>query len=192
MRDPPPPCTAPPRVPPREAAHPRLPCHKQPIKVSAERVIASVAELADPNLHKHGPIASGDCSGCHDVHGGELAKLLTKPFASGFYQPFSTEAYALCFKRHVASGAQGRSCLVCHTVHASKHKSLIADSALFGQWKLPINFTPQLTGGSCSPGCHKPAPYARSATPLPAGVPAPTTPAAPAPAAQTAAEPADQ
>lgn len=175
-----------------------LACHAQPIKVSKDRVIAAVAELADPKQVRHGPVASGDCAGCHGVHGAEHTGLLVKPYPKGFYQPFTDDAYALCFNchdrnlaasrsaeretgfrdgtrnlhfLHVANSVQGRSCRACHSVHASKHSRLIADTVSFGQWKLPINFTPTAEGGSCAPGCHKPASYTRQPAAMPVAIP---------------------
>ncbi len=172
-----------------------LVCHKQPIKVGKDRIVASVAEWSDDTLHKHGQIAQGDCSGCHGVHGAGLPNLLTRPYAGGFYQTYADDAYGLCFKchdkslalapsaeketafrdgnrnlhfLHVAKAPQGRSCRACHTVHASRFEAQIADSVTYGQWKLPINFTPLDGGGSCAPGCHRPATYSRTMPPMPA------------------------
>lgn len=165
-----------------------LECHKKPIVVSETRKIAGVPELAAPKFFTHGPIQQGECSACHDVHGGSLANLLVEPYPASFYLTYTEDAYALCFKCHdraliestddqvqtrfrdgnrnlhavhVASSAQGRSCRACHAVHASRFKSLLADSVTFGQWKLPINYTPTPTGGSCAPGCHAPESYSR-------------------------------
>jgi predicted CXXCH cytochrome family protein len=194
-------------------------------------------------MHKHGPVAQGDCAKCHTVHGGDLSHLLTKALSDEFYQAFSPAAYELCLSCHdprvfaapaanpkpagaaMAPGAgsaaagtaragvggvpemqtgfrdgtrnlhalhvnktpQGRSCRSCHTTHASRFQAQIADSVQYGQWNLPINFTPTPTGGSCAPGCHKPERYDRGSTaPMdpslkgpgaaPAGTPAPAPP----------------
>jgi predicted CXXCH cytochrome family protein len=182
---------------PKDTVGTCLECHAKPIPVDKDRIVQAVAELADPKLHKHGPIAKDDCSGCHGVHGANLADLLHKPYATGFYQPFTDDAYALCFNchdralatvptaeketgfrdgtrnlhwLHVAKSPQGRSCRACHTVHASRFEAQIADTVTFGQWKLPINYTPTERGGSCSPGCHATAKYDRvmAAKPAPA------------------------
>ena len=37
------------------------------------------------------------------------------------------------------------------------------ESVTFGTWKLPIKFAPTDNGGSCAPGCHRPAVYDRKA-----------------------------
>lgn len=188
-----------------------LECHKVPIKVSEERTVAAVPELGVDTLYRHGPAAKSECAACHDVHGGSELNLLTKPYSRDFYQGFSEEAYALCLSCHdkniflgqsaeamtqfrngtqnlhtvhVPVGAQGRNCRACHTMHASRFEAQICETVPFGQWKLPINFAPSSTGGSCAPGCHKPAAYDRvtpviratkAAPPLPATAP-PTPP----------------
>ncbi len=180
-----------------------LECHRKPITRPDGRVVAGVAELALDGMHRHGPAAEGGCSGCHGVHGGDLARLLTAAYSTEFYGAFSEDAYALCFKchdpnlvradpskgetafrdgernlhtLHVNPSPQGRSCRACHATHASKSAAHVADSVPFGQWKLPINFTTTPTGGSCAPGCHKPASYDRESPLLP-----PVPPAAPNP-----------
>lgn len=184
-----------------------LVCHKVPIKTAKGRTIAALTDLAIPSMHKHGPIQNGDCAGCHDVHGGSRDLLLIAGYSREFYQPFSDEAYALCFKCHdknlaasekvsketgfrdgdrnlhyvhVTKETQGRSCRACHEVHASKFQAQIAEGVTFGQWKLPINFAPTMTGGSCEPGCHKQQKYDRR--PLTERPPEPTgAPGSPAP-----------
>lgn len=172
-----------------------LVCHAKPIKVDDHRTVPAVAEMANPKLHKHGPIETGDCAGCHGVHGGPHDHLLQRNLAGEFYNPFSEGAYSLCFKchdkklvlspttegdtkfrdgernlhyLHVNKTTQGRSCRACHATHASRFEQQIADSVTFGQWKLPINYQPTETGGSCAPGCHKPQKYDRGATTMPA------------------------
>jgi predicted CXXCH cytochrome family protein len=165
-----------------------LECHKQPIVVDKTTTVVGVPELANQSFHKHGPIGKGSCSACHDVHGGTHDKLLVEPYPEGFYQPYADKTYALCFKCHDKQGIvnkevehqtrfrdgtrnlhalhvnktpQGRSCRACHNVHASRSDSLLADSVSFGEWNLPVNHKKTETGGSCAPGCHKPATYDR-------------------------------
>ena len=173
-------------------------CHQKPVKTSSGRTVAAVSEIMAKGAHLHGPIAKGDCSACHAVHGGDQDNLLIHPYSTGFYLPFSQESYSLCFAchdsrlaasetsdgitgfrdgnknlhwLHVAKSSQGRSCGACHNPHAGQNASLIADSVAFGQWKLPINFKPTDAGGSCAPGCHKPATYDRAAGGAPAEKP---------------------
>ncbi len=187
---------------PKDPATACLACHRNPIVISKERTVPGIPELGVDTLHKHGPVAMGECAGCHDVHGGERDRLLTGNYSMGFYQQFSETTYELCFKCHdkslvlaqsatsetrfrdgsrnlhavhVNNGPQGRSCRACHSVHASKFELQINESVPFGQWKLPINFQPAENGGSCSPGCHKPAKYDRGTS---SALPATTKPAA--------------
>jgi predicted CXXCH cytochrome family protein len=137
----------------------------------------------------HGPIAKGQCTPCHDPHGSARAKLLKADYTAAPYVPYTGEAFALCFgchKRellqfpdtsfatnfrdgernlhylHVNNKQKGRSCALCHEVHASIGPKLIAESVPFGQWKLPLKFVKTQTGGSCSPGCHQPQSYDRN------------------------------
>lgn len=188
-----------------------LACHDKPIVVDPSHTVAAMTELRDPTFHRHGPIDKGDCAACHDVHGGPNAKHLVEPYQPGFYQAYSESTHELCFKCHdrelvsmpttdqatrfrdgsrnlhavhITSRTKGLACHACHTMHASRFENQIADSVSYGQWKLPINFKPSEEGGSCAPGCHKPAEYRRG---IPAN-PAPPSPQ-PAPALRPAADP---
>lgn len=163
-----------------------LACHDKAIVVNEKRTIPAALEVGVAEFHKHGPIKMGECGACHDVHGGQHADLLVQPYEKAFYQKYSDTAYGLCFKCHqrsivVATDTgeetgfrngtrnlhaihvkdQGRSCVACHTVHASRHETMIADNVAFGQWALPLNYVKTPSGGSCAPGCHKPEAYER-------------------------------
>jgi predicted CXXCH cytochrome family protein len=136
----------------------------------------------------HAPVKDGTCTKCHDPHGGENAKLLVAAFPKDPYVPYTDADYALCFschKRemlqypdtsfatgfrdgernlhylHVNNKQKGRSCRLCHEMHASTGPKLIADAVPFGTWRLPLKFVKTETGGSCAPGCHKPQSYDR-------------------------------
>jgi predicted CXXCH cytochrome family protein len=166
-----------------------------------------VPELANKSLNPHGPVAEGKCAACHDVHGGSNPNLLKAAFSDDFYKPFAPENFALCFTCHDAKLAaaqntsdatnfrdgernlhflhvnkeQGRSCIACHTVHASQFQKQICENVTYGNWKLPINFKPSDTGGSCAPGCHRPHTYTRTAVKIPVKEPVvpPATPTKP-------------
>ena len=58
---------------------------------------------------------------------------------------------------HVNNKQKGRSCRMCHDMHGSRSPKLIAAAVPFGKWSLPLKFVKTETGGSCAPGCHKPA-----------------------------------
>lgn len=136
----------------------------------------------------HGPIRDGSCTGCHEPHGGKEAKLLVDSFPATAYVPYTDTAYALCFTcherdllkypdtsfatgfrdgernlhfLHVNNAQKGRSCVLCHNLHGGTNDALIAESVTFGSWKLPLKFVPSENGGSCAPGCHRPATYDR-------------------------------
>lgn len=172
-----------------------LACHDKPIKLDdpKARPIAAMKELALDTFHKHAPVEKGDCAACHTVHGGEQTDLLVAPYSTAFYQQFTDDAYALCFKCHdkqlalapttqtatsfrnadqnlhylhvVKSGPQGRSCRACHTTHLARNPKQVGEKVPFGEWEIPINFQVTPTGGSCAPGCHKPAKYDHTAAP---------------------------
>ena len=64
---------------------------------------------------------------------------------------------------HVDKVPRGRTCGLCHQMHASKLPKQIAVTVRFGDWDLPIGFNKTENGGSCSPGCHSPKNYERNA-----------------------------
>jgi len=147
----------------------------------------------------HGPVADGQCGECHDVHGSNFAKLLSGPFPRTFYAPYQPDEYDFCFQchdkelltaqpvkdqtdfrngtdnlhyRHVVRKQKGRTCLACHSVHASNGQKLINPEGIpFGKWKIPIRFVATDTGGGCVPGCHRSLDYDRK-TPVDYGKPA--------------------
>jgi predicted CXXCH cytochrome family protein len=162
-----------------------------------------VAEIADDTLIKHGPVSDGTCSGCHQVHGGDISRLLNKPYPEEFYSPFELERFELCFSchdqqlvvqpktdgltrfrngevnlhfLHVNKDRRGRTCRACHNTHASTNPLHIREAVPYGNWQLPINFTKSDTGGACAPGCHQELGYDRETPVDPAAAPAPLRP----------------
>ena len=136
----------------------------------------------------HAPVAAGDCTSCHAPHESDFKPLLVAEFPADKYVPYTDKAYALCFTCHdremlqvaqtasatefrdgdrnlhfvhVHNEQKGRSCRLCHAVHSSRGPALVADAVPFGTWSLPLKFVKTETGGSCAPGCHKPASYDR-------------------------------
>ena len=166
-----------------------LKCHKEAVKTPDGREVKSVGEVLDPKLAKHGPVKEGNCSGCHNVHGSDVTRLLAKPYPETFYAKFDEQNFGLCFSCHdkklveakEAEGLtgfrdgvrnlhfvhvnkeRGRTCRACHETHASKNPLHLRDTVPYGQWELPINYKKTDTGGSCSPGCHKELAYDRKA-----------------------------
>lgn len=162
-------------------------CHAEPVQ-AGERTIGGVKQVLAADAIKHGPLRDGNCSGCHTSHGAENPSLLAKAYPAAFYQPFEIDKYALCFSCHdqqlvltrstatltgfrngndnlhfvhVNKTDKGRNCRACHETHASTNELHVRDSVPFGKWQMPINFKKTDTGGSCSPGCHKPYDYDR-------------------------------
>jgi predicted CXXCH cytochrome family protein len=139
---------------------------------------------------KHGPVNEGDCIACHDGHGSDQPLMLQQYFPKEFYNPYSTDRYALCFNchnkdialdsvtttltdfrdgdvnlhyKHINKQIKGRSCKACHEVHVSNQDKHIRQSVPFGKsWSYPILFTIEEDGGNCVVGCHKPQEYKRS------------------------------
>ncbi|MCY2929300.1 MAG: hypothetical protein NTV86_07345 [Planctomycetota bacterium] len=164
-------------------------CHTNKIERPGLAAVPGVGEVLEPKLFKHGPINQGNCSGCHQLHGSDVAKLPIKPYPEGFYEDFTPDKYALCFSCHDAQLAtqkltqgvtkfrngqtnlhfvhvdkveKGRSCRACHSTHASKNPMHIRESVPYGQWQMPVRYAPSATGGTCASGCHKELTYDRA------------------------------
>lgn len=162
-------------------------CHDKPIEAGDIKV-AAVTDVLDPKKVKHGPIRDGNCGGCHNVHGSDHVRLLSKPYSPVFYQAFALEKYDLCFSchdkalvqteqakgltgfrngdvnlhfAHVNKADKGRNCRACHSTHASNHELHVRETVPYGKWEMPINFKKTESGGSCAPGCHKAYEYDR-------------------------------
>jgi predicted CXXCH cytochrome family protein len=176
-------------------------CHEHDQKDASGRVIKNVAAVMDPAQVKHGPIRDGNCAGCHNTHGSDVSRLLVKTYPAEFYQDFDVAKYDLCFSCHDRQLVQtektanltgfrngqrnlhfvhvnrdkGRNCRSCHQTHASGNELHVRDSVPFGKWEMPIRFSKSDTGGSCSPGCHKPYTYDRDKPVNYGGMPAAPT-----------------
>lgn len=189
-----------------------LTCHDKPLTTADRRPVAAVTEVMNKELSQHGPIRDGNCAGCHSLHGSQVSRLLAKPYPETFYAPFKLDDYGLCFSchdkelvlqpkttgltrfrngeenlhfLHVNRADKGRSCRACHSTHASTHEAHVRDTVPYGKWELPINFKPTATGGSCTPGCHKEAPYDRERPVVRPTAPAPAVRPTTAPVVRT-------
>lgn len=136
----------------------------------------------------HGPVQKGDCKACHDPHGSDNFRLLRGAYPAALYAPYKEGAYGACLKCHEKNllrfpettiytkfrngnrnlhyvhvvTRKGRTCRICHEPHASSGPKLISkEGTQFGDWKIPINFVSDSTGGSCAPGCHRKFKYNR-------------------------------
>jgi len=135
----------------------------------------------------HPPAEDGDCTSCHSAHGSDNKAMLLMRFPDGAYASDGVKSFQLCFECHDTelvtakttvhatnfrdgkrnlhfvhvNRAKGRSCNLCHEMHASDKHALIAESVNFGNWQLPLNYEKSDTGGSCLPGCHQQVHYKR-------------------------------
>jgi predicted CXXCH cytochrome family protein len=77
--------------------------------------------------HLHAPVASGDCTSCHDPHGSAFRFQL----AAGGNDACLTchEDVAETMKQPVQHGPAVASCTMCHDAHASTHGSQLRGSA---------------------------------------------------------------
>jgi predicted CXXCH cytochrome family protein len=167
-----------------------LSCHDRTLGKDRGDSIGDMKKLFAENPDWHGPIRDHDCSGCHDVHGSESFRILRMNYPREFYSSFSETQYELCFSchpptlvqdqltttltgfrdgqrnmhfLHVNRAVKGRTCRSCHETHASQKEKHIRERVPFGQWSLPIRYEKKEDGGKCSPGCHAPKTYSRSA-----------------------------
>ena len=165
-----------------------LNCHGQGDESRSDS-LRNIRQEIEGKEFVHGPLADGECIGCHDPHGSSYSLILRGSYPESFYAPFQPEAYELCFMchdkelltlqnvkdqtdfrngtenlhfLHVARKQKGRTCKSCHSFHASDGEKLInPDGILVGDWKIPIRYKATDTGGSCVPGCHRPMSYDR-------------------------------
>ncbi len=93
------------------------------------------------------------CFTCHDR---DLLRYPDTSFATGFRDGERNLHFL-----HVNNAQKGRSCALCHELHGGTNDVLIAESVTFGSWQLPLKFVKSDNGGSCAPGCHRPAVYDR-------------------------------
>ncbi len=167
-----------------------LSCHSQPVKAADGRTIPDMTSSVSGKRFLHGPVETGDCSACHNVHGSTHNRLLKQEFPSGFYAKFDLADYALCFSchpkdlvtsekttsltdfrdgdrnlhyLHVNRDEKGRSCKTCHAIHGSDQERHLASQVPFenSKWLMPIGFERMEDGGKCTPGCHVAMTYHR-------------------------------
>ncbi len=168
-----------------------LSCHNQPVKAEDGRMIPDMTASVSGKHFLHGPVESGDCSACHNVHGSTHTRLLKQDFPTGFYANFDLADYALCFGchpkdlvisqkttsltdfrdgdrnlhfLHVNRDEKGRSCKTCHAIHGSDLPLHVAAAVPFDNspWLMPIGFERLPDGGKCAPGCHVAMTYHRT------------------------------
>jgi len=166
-------------------------CHNTEIEREDGTKLANIKEVIESGTSRHGPVESGNCTACHEIHGGEHNWLLVQEYSDKLYASFDEDLYSLCFGCHdhsivtdeqsttvtnfrngdtnlhfvhVNRELKGRSCSVCHDSHASNRDQHIHETVPFGPggWGLPIQFERIDDGGTCASGCHKSLTYSRS------------------------------
>jgi len=156
-----------------------LSCHNKDVTSDGKKAI-NMKRLLTESKVIHPPVKSGKCTTCHQPHASSENYLLISAFPSGQYAKPSYENFAICWECHDSdllevekttsatnfrdgdrnlhfvhmNGEKGRSCIMCHNVHAANNEHLIEDNVSFGEWELPVKYKPTDSGGSCFPGCH--------------------------------------
>ncbi|QEM66772.1 cytochrome C [Geobacter sp. FeAm09] len=150
--------------------------------------LRNIKKEIEGKKYLHGPLELGECRACHDPHGSDNFRLLKGSYPTDLYVAYKEGLYGVCLSCHEKNllrfpettiytkfrngnrnlhyvhvvNRKGRTCRVCHEPHASTGEKLISKEGVqFGDWKIPINFKLTATGGSCSPGCHRPFTYDR-------------------------------
>ncbi len=160
-------------------------CHDKELDVNGKKT-RNIKQLLLTSKVIH-PAVNGGCISCHKPHASTENYLLISAFPKEMYTSGKKENYAVCWECHDSDlldlaktatatsfrngeqnlhyahlkGLRGRSCVICHDVHASNNKFLIIDKIAFGQWSFALNFAPSDSGGSCAPGCHGKYSYKR-------------------------------
>ncbi|MCX6268390.1 MAG: cytochrome c3 family protein [Bacteroidetes bacterium] len=155
-----------------------LTCHNKEMEINGKKT-KNISLLIKTSKVIH-PALKGGCTSCHKPHASSENYLLIGAFPVDLYVPGNKENYAVCWECHDSDllelsatttatnfrngdrnlhnvhlrGARGRSCVMCHDMHASNNNYLILDKIPFGKWSFELNFAPVDSGGSCSPGCH--------------------------------------
>ena len=164
-----------------------LKCHSRSYQTDTTYT-ENIGQLLKKDPYVHGAIEMDGCASCHAGHGTEYRELLKNKYPTGYYTEAKAENFALCFDCHDAAilekdpatsgtnfrnggqnlhymhinGAKGRSCSMCHGVHAAKNEHLIREKVPYGRWTMNMNYKPAPQGGSCMPGCHGELTYDRS------------------------------
>lgn len=165
-------------------------CHDEQVEAPDGTMLLNMKEIIESGTSLHGAIAQSNCVACHQIHGGDHARLLKNEYSTDMYYPFQESIYALCFSchdkqmvlvsqtetvtafrngsdnlhfLHVNKDQKGRSCRICHDTHAANRSKHIRDEIPYGSggWMLPIAFKPTELGGQCDSGCHRSYEYNR-------------------------------
>jgi len=161
-----------------------LNCHSKTITTDSV-TIKNIGKQLSSSALIHGAVELDGCTTCHDAHGSNNQMLLKNTFPADTYVHVEAGSFALCFDCHDGQmlkegivplltnfrdgsrnlhcvhihGAKGRNCTLCHEMHASNNKHLIAKTVIFGNWEMPLNYVASISGGSCETGCHSKKSY---------------------------------
>lgn len=154
-----------------------LKCHSKTITTTTGK-IENIGLKLKRSSFIHTALEIEGCGLCHSSHASENVSLLKNKYPSGRYTQSSPENFAVCFDCHDqdmllkenkltnfrtntenlhhlhVNGLKGRSCSVCHDVHAADKEHLINTLVQFQEWKMEMNYKHSENGGSCFPGCH--------------------------------------
>ena len=156
-----------------------LSCHNKDISEDGKKVV-NIKKLISVSKVIHPPVENSGCVVCHQPHASSNNYLLISAFPKGNYAKATLDNFAFCWECHDSdllevsnttsatnfrdgdrnlhfvhmNAEKGRSCVMCHNVHATMNEHLIETKVKFGEWELPVKFTPSEKGGSCFPGCH--------------------------------------
>jgi len=163
-----------------------LSCHNKDVATDGKKTV-NIGKLLANSKVVHPPLENEGCVVCHKPHGSTDNYLLNADFPIGNYSASKRENFAFCWECHDSdlleiavtasktnfrdgarnlhylhrTGRNGRTCIVCHNVHASQNEHLIENKVEFGEWELPIRYKANANGGSCFPGCHSEKSYSR-------------------------------
>ena len=163
-----------------------LNCHNKKIKTETKN-IENLAFKIKKGKSVHAAIEFDGCASCHKAHFSEYPSLLIGKYPQSKYTDAKIENFALCFDCHDTGlleneytsdatsfrdgeknmhylhikGKKGRTCSLCHDMHASGNEHLILEKSKFGTWEMTMNYKVTNTGGSCFPGCHGEKSYLR-------------------------------
>lgn len=165
-------------------------CHNKELTTPYGKIMNMKAWVERfPEKDRHGPVKMGACTDCHSVHGSNNWRVLKAAYPQEVYAAYTPDVYALCFQchdekvfsdskntktgfrngtlnlhaKHVNRPFKGRTCRLCHDVHASPNPHHIKVMVNFGRWAFPLYYKVTSTGGSCAPACHRPVRYDRTA-----------------------------
>lgn len=162
-----------------------LSCHNKEMDTKSGKIM-NMQKLLKTSKVEHAALADG-CVACHNPHASNNIRLLNKAFPNGQYATAKKDSFALCFECHESgllesatttsatgfrngeknlhfvhiNGEKGRSCTICHNVHASTNEHLIQPQVVFGSWEFKMNYKSDDEGGSCLPACHGEKKYIR-------------------------------